>query len=146
MLEDRAKTLDVLDRVRFVGFQPVPLAWVQAMDVVVLCSSREGLPRVVLEAMLAGKPVIGSDVTGTRELVVNEETGLLYPFGDIDALVAALGRLAGDPAARARMGNAGRDRVCERFSIESYVAGVSAVLTEVLAGSHRAGSGQMKGM
>jgi glycosyltransferase involved in cell wall biosynthesis len=144
-LEAEAARRGVVDEIDFLGFQIQPLAWVQAMDVVVLCSSREGLPRVVLEAMLAGKPVVGSDVTGTRELVVNEETGLLYPYGDVDALAAALRRLEGDPATRARMGNAGRERVCERFSIESYNAGVSAVLTEVLAGSHRAGSGQEKG-
>lgn len=144
-LEAEAARVGVAGEIRFLGFQAVPLAWVQAMDVVVLCSSREGLPRVVLEAMLAGKPVIGSDVTGTRELVVNEETGLLYPCGDVGALAAALGRLAGDPAARARMGQAGYARVCEGFSIESYVAGVSALLAEVLAESDGTGPGHQKG-
>lgn len=132
-LEAMSQRLGLGEQVRFAGFQAQPLAWVQAMDVCVLCSSKEGLPRVVLEAMLAGKPVIGSDVTGTRELIVHEETGLLYAFGDISALTAALRRLLGDAPLRARMGSAGRARVEAGFSIEAYVAGVTSVLDEALA-------------
>lgn len=131
-LEAAALRLGLQNQVSFAGFQSNPLAWVQAMDICVLCSSKEGLPRVVLEAMLAGKPVIGSDVTGTRELVVHEETGLLYAFGDISALTAALRRLQGDPALRQAMGEAGRRRVEAQFSIDAYVSGVSRVLEEAL--------------
>ncbi len=129
-LEAAAKRLSITGQVSFVGFQPLPLAWVQAMDVCVLCSSKEGLPRVLLEAMLATKAVVGSDVTGTRELIVNEETGLLYGYGDVPALTAALRRLLGDSLLRRAMGEAGRRRVIERFSIDAYVAGVSKVLAE----------------
>lgn len=129
-LENAAKRLGITGQVSFVGFQSVPLAWVQTMDVCVLCSSKEGLPRVLLEAMLATKPVVGSDVTGTRELIVNEETGLLYAYGDVPALTAALRRLLGDPLLRRALGEAGRRRVVERFSIDAYVAGVSQVLAE----------------
>lgn len=129
-LEALAARLGVAGQVHFAGFQHLPLAWVQAMDVCALCSSKEGLPRVVLEAMLAGKPVVGSDVTGTRELVVHEETGLLYAYGDIPALVAALRRLLNDPLLRRAMGDAGRRRVVDHFSIDAYVAGVTQVLAE----------------
>lgn len=129
-LEAAAHSLGIAGRVRFVGFQATPLAWVQAMDICVLCSSKEGLPRVVLEAMLAGKPVVGSDVTGTRELVVHEETGLLYAYGDVPMLVAALRRLYAAADLRQAMGEAGRQRVVDRFSIEAYVAGVAQVLED----------------
>lgn len=132
-LESTAKRLGITGQVSFLGFQAQPLAWVQAMDVCVLCSSKEGLPRVVLEAMLASKPVIGSDVTGTRELIVHEETGLLYGYGDVPALTAALRRLLGDALLRRAMGEAGRRRVVEGFSIDTYVAGVARVLEEALA-------------
>jgi L-malate glycosyltransferase len=132
-LEGLAQRLGLGKQVCFVGFQPVPLAWVQAMDVCVLCSSKEGLPRVILEAMLAGKAVVGSEVTGTRELIVHEKTGLLYAYGDVPALTTALRRLLLDPPLRKGMGEAGRGRVIERFSIESYVAGVAQVLDEALA-------------
>lgn len=129
-LEAAASRLGVAEQIRFEGFQSVPLAWVQAMDICVLCSSKEGLPRVVLEGMLAGKPVVGSEVTGTRELVVHEQTGLLYPYGDVPALTVALRRLLADAALRRSMGEAGRQRVADKFSIEAYVAGVSRVLEE----------------
>ncbi len=132
-LERQVAQLKLQGQVVFTGFQATPLAWVQAMDLCVLCSSKEGLPRVVLEAMLSAKPVIGSDVTGTRELIVHEETGLLYGYGDVPALTAALRRLLSDPLTRRAMGDAGRQRVEAGFSIEAYVAGVTAVLDEALA-------------
>ena len=127
-----AEKLGVADIVRFAGFQAVPLSWVQAMDICVLCSSKEGFPRVVLEAMLAAKPVVGSDVNGTRELVVNEETGLLYAYGYVPELAASLRRLAQDPSLRREMGNAGRRRVATYYSIEAYVSGVMKILVETL--------------
>jgi len=131
-LESAATHLGLVDQVSFVGFQSVPLAWVQVMDVCVLCSSKEGLPRVILEAMLASKPVVGSDVTGTRELVVHEETGLLYPYGDVTALTASLRLLLSDAELRRNMGEAGSHRVAEHYSIEAYVAGVMQVLAEAM--------------
>ena len=131
-LEAETGRLGLLEQVSFVGFQAQPLAWVQAMDVCVLCSSKEGLPRVVLEAMLVGKPVVGSDVTGTRELIVNEDTGLLYAYGDVPALTAALRRLLGDLVLRQTMGEAGRRRVEAGFSIDAYVNGVAQVLAEAV--------------
>lgn len=131
-LEQLAHRLGIAPHVRLVGFQQQPLAWIQGFDIFVLPSEREGLPRVVLEAMLAGKPVIGADVTGTRELVTDGETGFLYPCKDVDALAERLRRLAEDRDLRQRMGEAGRRRVAEHFSIDRYVAGVTAVWEKVL--------------
>lgn len=131
-LETLADRLGVAAKVRFIGFQNNPLAWVQVMDICVLCSSGEGLPRVVLEAMLAAKPVVGSDVNGTRELIVHEQTGLLYDYGDVPALTSSLRRLLADAELRHRMGEAGRQRVVEHYSIEAYVDGVMRALDEAV--------------
>lgn len=131
-LEITATQLGLQDRVFFVGFHPAPLSWIQIMDVCVLCSSKEGLPRFVLEAMLAGKPVVGSDVVGTRELVVHGETGLLYTYGNVTALTGSLRDLLSNDELRRNMGEAGRKRVAEHYSIETYVAGVMRVFAEVL--------------
>ncbi len=128
-----AASLGIADRVRLTGFEPQPLRQVAAMDIFALCSASEGLPRVILEAMLAGRPVIASDIVGSRELVIPGETGLLYPGGDVAALTDAMARLSNDAALRRRMGEAGRRRVREQFSIERYVAGVEAVLDGILA-------------
>lgn len=132
-LQARARELGLAEHVQFAGFQPQPLPWIAAMDIVVLASEKEGLPRVLLEAMLLSKPVIASAVVGSKELVVDGDTGLLYPFGDIDRLAQAMATLAADPALRIRMGVQGRKRVESCYSIRRYVEGVQAVFQEVLA-------------
>lgn len=133
-LAQLAGSLGIADRVLLTGFDPQPLRLVAAMDIFALCSASEGLPRVILEAMLLKRPVVASSIVGSRELVADGETGLLYPCGDIAALTTALTRLAGDDALRQRMGEAGERRVREHFSIERYVAGVESALAEVLEG------------
>lgn len=129
-LEALAQRLGLADRVTFAGFQAAPLAWMAAMDVAVLASAKEGLPRVILEAMLLGKPVVASDIVGSRELVGDGETGFLYPYGDEEALADRLGQLLADAGLRSRFGETGRQRVLQDFSIEHYVAGVEAQLGE----------------
>jgi glycosyltransferase involved in cell wall biosynthesis len=86
-------------------------------DVFALSSRSEGGPISVLEAMAAGLPVVASDVGGVGEIVVDQQTGLLVPPGDPDALAAALERLLADPALRHRLGAAGRERAAQRFSL-----------------------------
>ena len=120
------------EHIRFTGFDPQPLRLVAATDIFALCSEAEGLPRVILEAMLLGRPVVASSIVGSRELVADGDSGILYPCGDIGALAQALARLAGDAALRQRMGTAGAQRVRAEFSIERYVAGVETALAEVL--------------
>lgn len=127
-LRGLAASLGIADRVHFAGFRPQPLPWLAAMDIFVLASSKEGLPRVILEAMLLGKPVVAARAIGSTELVNDGATGLLYDHGDVAALAARLEELATDPALRQRLGAGGRRRVLAEFSIEGYVAGVEAVL------------------
>ena len=123
-----AKQLKLTSRTFFAGFQQRPLAWAAAMDVVVLASAKEGLPRVVLEAMLLGKPVIASDVVGSRELVKHGVSGFLYPYGDESAMADHLQQLLEHADLRLRMGAAGRQDVLQNYSIKQYVTGVEALL------------------
>jgi hypothetical protein len=78
----------------------------QAMDVYVLASYREGFPRSAMEAAASGLPIIATDIRGCRQVVDHDRTGLLVPVCDARALAAAVGRLATDPALRARMRDA----------------------------------------
>ena len=87
----------------------------------VLNSLWEGMPGGVLEAMAAGLPVVGTDVNGTNEVVIDGETGLLVLADDPTALAAALGRLIADPAERGSMGTAGRLRITSEFSFANVV-------------------------
>jgi len=88
---------------------------------VVACPSRrEGFGVACLEAMAAGRPVVASSVGGLRDLVVDGETGLLVPPGDVAALRAALEQLLGDAGLRERLGRAARERVLAEFTWKRY--------------------------
>ncbi len=103
-LEARARALGVDDRIRFAGkvaHDDVAL-WMAAGDVFCLPSLSEGLPTVVCEAMACGRAVVATAVDGTPEIVDDGATGLLVPPRDAGALAAALRRLLGDDALRAR--------------------------------------------
>lgn len=114
-------------------FDGRPEPYLRAFDGYVLPSLWEGLPLAALEAMAAGLPVIASDSGGTREAVADGETGVLFPVGDAPALAAALRRLAGDAALRARLGVAGRERWRERFMAQPMVAATAALYERVVA-------------
>ena len=79
-------------------------------------SYREGFGVVCAEAMAHARPVVASAVGGLLDLVADGETGIHVPAGDVAALRAALERLLGDRELRRRFGEAGRERVRERFS------------------------------
>jgi glycosyltransferase involved in cell wall biosynthesis len=96
---------------------PEELGRLYARAAVVACPShREGFGVACLEAMAHGRPVVASAVGGLLDLVVDGETGIQVPPGDVTALRGALERLLGDRELRRRMGEAGRQRAAERFS------------------------------
>ncbi len=131
-LEDKIAKGGLGGRLSLPGFsQDVP-SYLKAFDIFVLPSKREGLPRVILEAMLMGLPVVACNVAGPFEQVVHGDTGYLYKNGDVGELAGYLHKLVSSPALRQEMGGAGRQRVMKKFSIEAYVKGVAAVFEEVL--------------
>jgi glycosyltransferase involved in cell wall biosynthesis len=86
--------------------------------VAVLPSRREGLPLTLLEAAACGRAMIASEVPGCREIVLHEQTGLLFPVNDAVALADAMARLAADPQLRSRCAAAARKLVVEKFAAE----------------------------
>lgn len=126
----KKKKLD--DKVIFTGFQSDAISYINAMDISILTSEKEGLPRVILEAMLMGKPVVASNITGPAELVVDGETGFLMPPRQPDLFANAIVKLIGNPDLRKQMGENARKRVIENFSVDRYVSGVNKVFEEIL--------------
>ena len=115
------------------GFKPDAVSYINAMDIFVLPSEREGLPRVILEAMLMKKPVIASRIPGPSELVINDKTGFLYQSGNVGELYGRISSLLSSAFLREDMGESGRKRIVDHFSIEQYVNGVSRLLDEVIS-------------
>jgi glycosyltransferase involved in cell wall biosynthesis len=93
-----------------------------AMDIVVHLSLREGLARVLPQALIAGKPAVSYDIDGAREVVRTGETGFLLPPQSIDPLVDALVELARYKDLRDRLGRAGQGECAGRFAHESMTA------------------------
>ena len=134
-LEQQARALGVGDRVHFLGVRRDIPRLLAAADGLVMASTWEGNPLVVMEAMAAGLPVVATSVGCVPELV-SERTGWLVPREDEAALSAAMSALAGDrPGARAR-GAAGAARAMERFDV-SVMARAYAALFVALVGSGR---------
>lgn len=104
-----------------------------AMDIVVHASLREGLARVLPQALLAGKPAVSYDIDGAREVVLPEVTGLLVPPRDWQGLAQALMRLARDAQLRQRLGTEGRRRFAETFRHENMTAAIRRLYEQILA-------------
>jgi glycosyltransferase involved in cell wall biosynthesis len=102
-----------------------------ALDAVVHPSLREGLARVLPQALIVGRPVISYDVDGAREVVL-PETGVLLPPRDVPGLARAVLRLAADPGERRRMGEAGRRRFAEQFRHETMTRQLRSLYEERL--------------
>jgi glycosyltransferase involved in cell wall biosynthesis len=132
--EEQAAALGVAERVDFLGFVPEDrkLELLRRSWVHVLTSVKEGWGISNLEAGACGTPTVASDVPGLRESVVDGETGVLVPHGDVAALSAALAALLTDVALRRRMGSAAR-RFAEQYSWEATADGVERALDRVVA-------------
>ncbi len=109
-------------RIRLLGYRQDVPALLRAADVFVLPSHREGMPRSIIEAMLSGLPVVATDIRGSREEVVDGETGKLVPVGDPAALAAALNAFALDPELRRRSGAAGLARARALYVEDAVIA------------------------
>jgi glycosyltransferase involved in cell wall biosynthesis len=120
-------------RVIFTGRREDVAALTADLDVAVLPSLREAQGISILEAMARGVPVVASRVGGIPEVITDGVDGLLVEPSSPEEIAAALTRLAREPELLARLGEAGRRTVAERFSIDAMVHRVEAVYEEELA-------------
>lgn len=120
-LRTQARTLGLDGHVRWLGERPDVIELLHASDVEILPSHEEGFSNAVLEGMAVGLPMVVTRVGGNPEAVVHGVTGLVVPPRDPQAMMAAVLDLARDPARRHRMGEAGRRRVEELFSLDACV-------------------------
>jgi glycosyltransferase involved in cell wall biosynthesis len=112
-----------------------------ASDVLVLTSApNEGMPGVLIEAGMAGLPVVTTDVPGAADVVSKGVTGFIVGVDDFDALVRATRNLLGDPGLRDQLGAAARTRCETRFSLEASLQGWRELLAVLARGQQRPGT------
>ena len=129
-LEAKIASLGVRD-VFFTGWRRDVHDIVSLMDVFVLPSHAEGVPKSVMEAMALGKPVLTTAVGSIPDLIRNGETGVLVPAGDVDALAAHLARLVDEPELRHRLGRAARAHAFDNCSIRDNIRGLERLYGEI---------------
>lgn len=133
-LERQARELGVAAAVRFTGHREDVADLLTALEVFVLPSLAEHFGRVLLEAMAMERPVVATAAGGVPEVVEANVTGLLVPPGEPTALADAMATLLADPGRARAMGQAGRRRVEEHFSLRRHAEAVEAVFDELLRG------------
>jgi mannosyltransferase len=133
-LEARVAQAGLGERVRFLGELPIDEVprWYQRISIYCFTSRNEGFGLTLLEAMATGVALVASRAGGAERVVIDGETGLLVPPGEVGALIAALEPLMRDPERAAEMGRKARARVTAEFSIDAEVARIAAVYERVL--------------
>jgi glycosyltransferase involved in cell wall biosynthesis len=127
-LKDKARELDVEDRVVFLGFVRNMKAFHESIDIFALSSLWEGFCYAQVEAMTLRRPVVAFNVSSIPEVVSDSVTGLLAPAGDVEAFAGHLERLIRDPELRRELGEQGRRRVIEHFELKKTLADFEQVV------------------
>lgn len=133
-LEIEAESLGIKNQVIFAGYHADVVPWLQAMDIFALPSTgHEGVPQGVVQAMMCELAAISTDVGGTTEAVIHEQTGLIVKKGDVDDLSESLQRLILDEKLRLRLGKQAREHVKSTLSSEIMIQKMEQIFQRVLS-------------
>ncbi|MES1925729.1 glycosyltransferase [Salinisphaera sp. T31B1] len=135
-LEQKIVDEGLSERVFLHGSRDDVPAFLADLDVYVCSSIAEGVALTVLEAMAASRPIVATAVGGNPELIDHERNGLLVPSRDAGALAKAVGRLLDDRTLAVKLGDAAREDVCARFSVEAMIDGYCTLYDRLIQG-HR---------
>ncbi|MGL5152646.1 MAG: glycosyltransferase family 4 protein, partial [Clostridium sp.] len=114
----QCEAFNIKKYVDFVGFKSNVLDYIKSSDFVVSTSRTEGFPVVPLETFSQGKTIVATNVGGTKEIVINNETGLLVNSEDISQISSAIIKLIDDKDLRIKMENKAYNLVTENFSVD----------------------------
>jgi len=131
-----ALELGILDNIYMIGFQQEVAELFSLCDLVLLTSETEGLPNVVIEAMLLSRPVVAFDVGGVKELIRSDLTGRVVPPNDIYLMTQRAQELLMRPELRESIGQNSRKFIKENFSLEKMVDEVEIYLTALFGRKH----------
>lgn len=131
-VESLASSLGIRSRIRFLGQRTDVDQILANAQISLLVTNWEGFPMVILEAMRAGLPVVATSAGGSGEAIIHEETGFLVPGGSVEVLRERIRTLLTMPELRIRMGEAGRARYQQYFTLERTVSRTFDVYRDVI--------------
>lgn len=132
-LENLVEDLGMEEEIEFWGARHDIPKILSALDIMVVPSRWAGFELTLAEAMAAGVPVVASKVGPIPEVIADGETGILVPAEDPKALADAVIQLLGDSSLRKRMGEAGKKRVLEKFTVQKMVSQYEALYERLVA-------------
>jgi glycosyltransferase involved in cell wall biosynthesis len=135
---DALERFGIADVAQLVGYRSDIERLYAAMDIAMLPSHREGMPRAVMEAAALGKPCVVTDIRGCRQTVDDKLTGLIVPLRDCDALAAAIESIVRSPTDRERMGIAARAKALREFDEGHVIAKLIAAYNRLAERAIRA--------
>jgi glycosyltransferase involved in cell wall biosynthesis len=136
-IEARIEALDLNRNVILSGFHRHPEQLIALADICLLASMREGLPRVVVQSLAAGKPVLAADLPGLDEVLEHDVNGLITPPDDLAALTDSVIALLKDDARRARLSRGAAATNLDDWDAERMGEGVEAVYAHVISESEQ---------
>lgn len=131
-LKERSKRLNLTDRLTFMGRRNDVPRVMAALDILALTSVSEGFGLVLIEAMAAGLPVVGTKVGGVPEVITDGEDGFLAPPGDPAGIAAAVAKLIADPELRLKMGQRGREKVERLYAADMLAKRLEEIYLKVV--------------
>lgn len=121
LLYNKVRKIGISKKVVFTGWRNDIQNLLCAIDIFVICSEVEGLNISVLEAMASAKPVIGTNVKGISEIILDNKTGILVPPNNVDSLTEAVLRLVNNKDERTNMGLNGRQLIEKEYSVQQMI-------------------------
>jgi len=133
-VKERVEECGLEKQIKFIGYQANIFPWIKMADLLALTSQKEGIPRILMEGMAFRKAVTATDVLGTNELVVHNETGLLSGYGNARELALNISRLLDDDNLRNRFGRAGRYRVSNFYNLDLVLERIMGLYGKIREG------------
>ncbi|MFO1183653.1 MAG: glycosyltransferase family 4 protein [Bauldia sp.] len=132
-MEADAARLNLSDEICYLGQIGDVGSLLASVDIVVHCATREGLAFAMIEGMAAGKPVVATQVEGTRDAIPDDGFGLVVPPGNADALAAAIAGLAADGQLRGSIGQRAKERALSHFRMAGFGERIAAILDRLVS-------------
>lgn len=132
-IQGKINDLGLNKKVKIIGYKTDLYPYIKLADLIVLTSKKEGIPRIIMESMAFSKPVVATDVLGTRELVKHNTTGFLVPFNDQQLLAEKIMTLFTDEELSKKFGYNARNIIEQEFTEEIVAKRIDRIYKELLS-------------